>query len=110
MERDAEGGQTAIFADGALFDGVELLRGGQHGQVIGETCVVATARLLDRAFKNDTPTGQRLEQFTLPGFITHQRLHLPGGLQEILGEGGEAKKLTSMTDRMQEYLRTASDE
>jgi len=29
---------------------------------------------------------------------------------KVLGEGGEAKKLTSMTDRMQEYLRTASDE
>ena len=29
---------------------------------------------------------------------------------KVLGEGGEARKLTSMTDRMQEYLRTASDE
>jgi octaprenyl-diphosphate synthase len=29
---------------------------------------------------------------------------------KVLGDGGEAKKLTSMTDRLQEYLRTASDE
>jgi len=29
---------------------------------------------------------------------------------KVLGEGGEAKKLTNMTDRLQGYLRTASDE
>ena len=29
---------------------------------------------------------------------------------KVLGEGGEAKKLTSLTDRLQGYLRTASDE
>jgi octaprenyl-diphosphate synthase len=29
---------------------------------------------------------------------------------KVLGDGGEAKKLTSMTDRLQAYLKTASDE
>jgi hypothetical protein len=29
---------------------------------------------------------------------------------KVLGEGGEAKKLTSMTDRLQVYLKTASDD
>jgi hypothetical protein len=29
---------------------------------------------------------------------------------KVLGEGGEAKKLMSLTDRLQGYLRTASDE
>jgi octaprenyl-diphosphate synthase len=29
---------------------------------------------------------------------------------KVLGEGGEAKKLTNMTDRLQGYLKTASDE
>ena len=29
---------------------------------------------------------------------------------KMLGEGREAGKLTSMTDRLQEYLRTASDD